>query len=337
MDKRDTQLMEVLAQNARVSHTVLSQALLLSKDAIAYRLERLAAQDYLSQFVLFIDGRVLGFTRYHLLLRIDASEKGEIAQALGKHPFVMWVNTFIGRFDMQIIVDARDSFHLNTIREELFALCQHKVKEYIVLTHLYDLEFTQLNPVLALGTKFERRSDSSFSAQLTTKKFPVSANFTRYRPTIGELDVLFCLAADPRASLVQIAAQIGSDRQTVKKRISNLIRQKVILNFGAIPNLSKLGFVTYYLLVRVAQDAPLAALKKPFHELQNIFYAGKMIGDYDLLLYLNARNPQELQSSIERLKGDIGQYIVHYDLLVQEKVHSWCQYTKGIHNSLRKV
>ena len=95
-----------------------------------------------------------------------------------------------------------------------------------------------------------------------------------------------------------------------------------------------MNYVTYYLLVRVIQDTPDIILKKPFIELTNIFYAGKMIGDYDLILYLNARNPEELNSSIELFKSHLGKYIVNYDLLVQDKVHYWRQYTKGLNDSL---
>ena len=68
--------------------------------------------------------------------------------------------------------------------------------------------------------------------------------------------------------------------------------------------------------------------------LQNIFYAGKMIGDYDMILYLNARNPDELNSSIELFRSKIEKYIVHYDLLVQDKVLFWKQFNSGIYEDL---
>jgi len=88
--------------------------------------------------------------------------------------------------------------------------------------------------------------------------------------------------------------------------------------------------------VRVNQGTALNVLKKPFSKLQNIFYAGKMIGDYDMILYLNARNPQELNSSIELFKSEIESHIIHYDLLVQDKVHYWRQFTEGIYEYLIK-
>ena len=337
MDKRDIQIMEIMAQNCRISYTNMGQALHLSKDAVAYRIKQLEKQSLLKQYVLFVDARRMSFTRSHILVQFTEGieNKEEMYEKLSKHPFVMWINTFIGRFDMQVIVDATDSFHLQKIKDELFALCEHKIKNYIILTHLSDFEFTQLNPVLDIKTKFSKKSDYSFSNHLTTRHFPVEASFEKYNPNNIEIEILKQLADNPRASLVDIARKIGLDRLTVKRRISNLIEKKIILNFGGIPNLSKLGFITYYLLVRLAQDTPLELRRKPFLKLSNIFYAGNMLGDYDMILYLNARTPEELNTSIGLFRSEIEQYMVNYELLVQDKVHHWRQFSKGIYENLR--
>lgn len=328
--------MEIFAQNCRIPHITIAQALNVSKDTISYKIKNLEKTEFIKQYVLFVDARKLGFTRYHLLLKFDTGieDKQEFIDKVSQHKFVMWVNSFIGRYDLQIIVDATDGFHLNKIREELFELCNNKIKEYFILTHLSDFEFTQLNPVLDLQTKFQKKLDHSFSSLLTTRKFPVNPEFEKYEPTKVEVDILKLLADNPQESLIDISRKLKIDRNTVKKKITNLIQNKIILNFGGIPNLSKQGFVTYYLLVRVEQETPIDILKKPFMKLQNIFYAGKMIGDYDMILYLNARNPQELNSSIELFKSEIERYIIHYDLLVQDKVHYWRQFTPGIYENL---
>jgi DNA-binding Lrp family transcriptional regulator len=120
----------------------------------------------------------------------------------------------------------------------------------------------------------------------------------------------------------------------VKRHIQRLIEEGVILNFGAIPNLIQLDFVTYYLLVRLKQDTPREEMKRHFVELNNIFYAGRMIGDYDMILYLNARNPQELNRSVHLLRSKLRNRILNYDLLVQDRLHHWRQFTRGIRRIL---
>ncbi len=337
LDKKDFQLLEILARNCRIAHTTIAQALKISKDTVSYRIKQLEENGYLSQYVLFVDARRLGFTRYHLLIRFaEVQNKEETMRNIAKHPFVMWINTFIGRYDMQINVDARDGFHFNAIREELFLLCDNKIKEYVILTHLYDFEFTQLNPLLDLDTAIPLKNDFAFSNLLYEKNFPVGQSFEPYDIDTMEVELLRRLAEEPRESLIELSRTLKIDRVTVKKKITNLIEKKILLNFGGIPNLTKLGFVTYYLLVRVAQQTPYSVLKKPFIKLRNIFYAGRMIGDYDMILYLNARTPQELNESISLFRDEIDQHILHYDLLVQDKVHHWRQYSDGIYEESKK-
>src|SRR3989344_8684319 len=192
MDKKDFQLLELLAQNCRIPHTTLGQALNISKDTVTYRIKQLEKSGMLKQYMLFIDARKLGFTRYHILIHFDAgiTDKQQVYHLFAGHKNVMWINSFIGRFDVQIIVDAIDGFHLNTIREELFKMCGHKVKDYIILTHLLDLEFTQLNPVLDLGTKFKKTLDHSFSSICTSGSFPVGEKFTSFTPSLNEVEIL---------------------------------------------------------------------------------------------------------------------------------------------------
>lgn len=330
--------MEIMAQNCRISHATIARALRISKDTVTYKLNALEQDGFLGQYMAFVDARKLGFTRYHFLLKFQAgiADRKLMYEKVISHPAVMWMNTFIGRFDLQIIVDAKDGFHLDAIREELFALCDHKVQEYEMLMHVCDLEFTQLNPVLDLQTGFERKDDASFGRSMTTRNFPVSKSFDRYPITALEVELLKALADNPKASLIDLGKQVGVDRSTVKKHMARLIEHGVLLGCLGIPNMSQLGFVTYYLLVRVVQDTPLAVLRKPFEKLQNIFYAGKMIGDHDMILYLNARNPDELYSSIELFKKAIEEHIIHYDLLVQDKVYYWRQFTPGIYAELGK-
>ena len=336
MHKKDLQILEILAQNCRIPNTTIAKALKISKDTVTYKINQLEQKKLLKQNILFIDARKLGFTRYHILIKFSAGikNKKELYKKISEHDFTMWVNTFIGRFDLQIIIDATNGFHLNKIRKELFSLCNNQVKEYIILTHLSDLEFTQLNPILDLNTKFQKKLDHSFSSILTTKNFPVTPKFKKTNISNKEIEILNILANNPKKQLIKISRKLHIDRNTVKKKIINLINKKIILNFGGIPNLSKLGFVTYYLLVRIVQGTPLNILKKPFKKLQNIFYAGQMIGNYDMILYLNARTPEELNSSIELFKSEIEDHIVHYDLLVQDSVLHWKQFTPGIYKSL---
>lgn len=336
MDKKDLQLLELVAQNCRLSHKTMAQALNVSKDTISYRLKKLEEEKYVERYMLFVDARKLGFTRYHILLKFNGtlSDKQKLIELMSKNKYVMWINSFIGRYDLQIIVDAKDGLHLEEIREDLFKRSENKIKEYFILTHLYDLEFTSLDPLLDLKTKFQKKEDYSFANLLQERSFPVSKKYINYKITKTELHILNLLSENPKESLTTISKNLDVDRSTVKLKISNMIKAGLILNFGGVSDFAKQGYITYYLLVRLEQNIPLDILKKPFEKLQHIYYAGKMNGSYDLILYLNARNPQELKSSIELFVSELEDYLLYYDLLVNDKIYHWKQFTPGIYQSL---
>lgn len=120
----------------------------------------------------------------------------------------------------------------------------------------------------------------------------------------------------------------------MKKRINQLIEERVISNFGAINDPTKFGYVTYALYTRIIPETPLEMLKKPFEKLNNIFFAAKMVGDYDFIFYLYAKTPHELNSTVELIKKEIGKYIIYYESFIQDRVLFWRQFTDGIYNDL---
>jgi hypothetical protein len=77
-------------------------------------------------------------------------------------------------------------------------------------------------------------------------------------------------------------------------------------------------------------------MKRPFNELNNIFYAGHMIGEYDMIVYLNARNPTELKASVELFRSKLRGKILKFDLMIDDRVVYWRQFTQGIYNHLFK-
>ena len=337
-DQIDFRILEFLARNCRISDTAIASALQVSKDTVAHRITAMERSGLIQGYVLFVDARRLGFTRYHILIRFEGDVKNHAAiyARLRQVPFLMWLNTFIGRYDLQVIVDAMDAFNLNQIRDSVFRACHHRIKDYSILSCMHDLEFTHFSPTVERAAPFERRDDSSFSNLLAPRSFPAQAAFTAVTLNRRQIQILQALADDPRSTLTAVAQKVDCDRQTVRVHIESMIRQKVILNFGCIPNLAAQGFVTYYLLVRIDQSSPEQVFHRPFDKLRNVFYAGRMIGDYDMIVYLNARSPQELKRSIEVFRSALGEHLLHYDLLVQDEVHYWRQFVPGIYAALMK-
>lgn len=320
MDLIDKRIMEILTHNCRTSTATIAKAMKLSKDAVKYRIRKLQEEEHYLGNILLIDTRRLGYTRYQLLIQFDAEikDKKEIYQKLAKHPYNLWTNTFIGAYDIQIVIDAKNAFELQKMKEEIFALCNHKIRKHTTLTTIKEIEFTQVNPDLDIGTKIELKNNYSFSKLITKKRITNEPTFTHYTPTRKEIETLGALAKDPQASLIDIGEQVNIDRKTVKKHITTLIEKRIITHFSGIPNTQKMGYITYALFTKLAENTPKEVLYQPSEKLNNVFFAAKMDGEYDFIFYLNAKNPQELLQTIDTFKQTIGNYIQHTDLFIMD-------------------
>lgn len=336
MDIIDKKIINILIQNCRIPTSIIAKSLKISKDSVIYRINNLKKEGYIENNGLFIDVRTLGYSFYQILIQLDADnkEKEEIFEKIKKYKNASWINTFIGVYGLQFVVAIKDSFHFNKIKEEIFELCNHRIKKYSVVTAMFEFEFTNMNPDFDLETNFVKKEDYSFSKELTKRRFPNGENFNLYKPSEIEIRILKELSKNPQISLIEIGENLEIDRKTVKKKIQNLISKKVILSFGTVVNLKKLGYVTYTFLLKLKPDTPNEILKKPFEELNNIFFAAKFYGEYDMLLYLNAKDPVELNNSLDKVNEYLEPYILHKDLVIMDNVLFWEQLSDGFYNHL---
>ncbi|NQZ84459.1 MAG: Lrp/AsnC family transcriptional regulator [Nanoarchaeales archaeon] len=336
MDKIDKKILNILSQNCRIPDNDIAKSLNLSKDTIKYRINNLKNQNIYTQALLFFDTRVLGYINYQILIQLKSNitNKEEIIEKIKKHDKILWANTFIGKYELQLIVQIKSPHELNKIKDELFELCNHEVQSYSTLTRIYELEFNSINPEIDIDTKIEKKSNYSFSKELTNKSYPNLEEYKEYKISKTEIEILNILSDNPQESLITIADKLNIDRRTVKDKILNLIENKVITHFGINIDTTKFDYITYTLMIKLKTQSPHNALQKPFQELNNIFYAAVFEGEYNLLIYLNAKSPKELNDTINHIKKEIGEYIISTELSIMGEVLSWKQFTRGIYKEL---
>ncbi|NQZ85792.1 MAG: Lrp/AsnC family transcriptional regulator, partial [Nanoarchaeales archaeon] len=118
MDRKDLQLLEIISNNCRISNTEIGQMLNLSKNSIISRKEKLIENNIYTNNNLIIDSRVLGYTIYQLFIQLDSNiiNKEKILDKLKKYNRAIWINTFIGSYNLQIIVDAKNSLEFDILK-----------------------------------------------------------------------------------------------------------------------------------------------------------------------------------------------------------------------------
>ena len=129
-------------------------------------------------------------------------------------------------------------------------------------------------------------------------------------PSVDELDcrLIAALAAEPRASVVDLARQLGVARGTIQSRLDKLIQRLIITGFGPEVDLQALGYdVTAFTTLEIAQGR-LGDVVDHLQVIPEVLEVHSVTGSGDLLCRIVARTNGHLQEVINRILevGGIG-------------------------------
>ena len=109
----DEQLARLLGQNAGQNSETLAKQLNLSAATVRRRLKTLKRKDLL-QVVGVVDPTKFGFP-LAVMIALDVSHEklGSAIQSLAKHPYINWVSTTTGRYDIIALARFRSTDDLS--------------------------------------------------------------------------------------------------------------------------------------------------------------------------------------------------------------------------------
>lgn len=123
-----------------------------------------------------------------------------------------------------------------------------------------------------------------------------------------DVDILQILRHDARATIKDIATQLGRRRATIHARINKMMENEVIKGYTAIPDFKQLDLpITVFILVSILQkdyDSPddLYRLTEDILNIPRITEIYSCSGEYDYLLKARINNLKEVQDIIYKLR-----------------------------------
>lgn len=336
MDKKDLQLIDLLGRNCRLPHVTLAKAVNLSKDTIRQRISALEKENVITHYNTIIDLRTINVSKFHILIKFKSDvDKKSIIECFIQHPSISFVNSFIGKYDLQLIVDTATIHSFEKIKREILNVSEGSIQDYIALNFVYDIKHTNSLPETNLGTKFVKKSDASFSSFLKDT-FEVEEEYKPIKTDLLDINILNALTQNPKKSLTDLSEQFKVNRETIKNRIQKLIQGGTIKNFGANPSFDKFNYTSYFLLVKTNESIGNEIVKKIIRGTDNIFYSSKVQGAYDILIYVLAKSPKELKETMEKLQKTIGKSIIAMDVMIFDELLLYKQLPKGVLEELKK-
>ncbi len=329
MDLYDKKIAKLLIENCRYNLSDIAKAVNLSKDTVKYRIKRLENENLISNYSVLFNPRKFGYTVNHLLLKlksIDLQKEKAILEKIINHKNVTFVSSQSGTYDLQIIFHIKTVFEKDRITTEFLNLFKNKVRDYKIVEHINDYNFSFLFDDVDIDISIKNKSDTSFSVQLNKVKdaaYKIPKEIAQFDET--DKKIMKQLIINPQDKLTNIGNKIGMTSEGVKKRIRNIIEKEGILKFSLYPNHEKLGLFNYMLMFKI-ESLPTEVenkLKQFLIKNNFIVYAANMQGAYNLFVYILAKNPSEFNQRSKMLRNIIDDYIIDYDLSILTDIHKF--------------
>ncbi|MEV7607688.1 Lrp/AsnC family transcriptional regulator [Paenarthrobacter sp. NPDC089322] len=123
LDAIDQSILAELTRNARVPHAVLASKVMLSRNAVRQRIERMERQGYIQGYTVVSGGADPdSVSAFFMVYRKDRMRGADVLSALRSIPEVVLCDVLSGDFDLIVRVEARTLGRVQEIWEEIAAI-----------------------------------------------------------------------------------------------------------------------------------------------------------------------------------------------------------------------
>lgn len=145
-----------------------------------------------------------------------------------------------------------------------------------------------------------------------------------------DLKILDLLLKDSRLSFREMAKELGVSTTTVSSRVKKMIDDSIILGFTAIVDWDKIGFKnSLCIAIQTDPKADQTEVGRKLNEIDSIFMACNIVGDYDFSVYARCRTGDDVSELLDKIRTIDGvvRVIPHTILKTVKEVH--CELLTG--------
>lgn len=308
LDLKDKKILYLLSKNARMPHTLIAKRVGLSRDAVSYRINNLTKKGVIQGYRVVIDINKFGYDAYHIFLQLSQPTKEAenlLIKKFKEYPFIRAAIKFSGKYDIQLATIAKNIKEFDNILSKIINDCSKYLQDYEILiitkgyvSRVFPKNFLETEKNIELSKKIKTEQ-----LQKIDKK---------------NQEILNIIANDASLPLYKIAEKIKLSPDAVNYRIKNMISNKVILDFIPVINYAALSYNIYAILLNIhgLTEKKEATLKQFLNTDENILWAVKTIGRYNIMIYVCTKNSESLHRTLNDLRSYFPEDIKNYETLI---------------------
>ena len=316
LDKTDRKILAELDKNCRIPTTKLSKIVRKSRQAVEYRINQLVKKGIITSFNAAFNPHKMGYKLYkfYFKLRNIPEEKQKLFDFLRNSGIVYWMGEFSGKWDLIFAVFVKSDFEFFELKNELISKYNKIILEeegaiYVDVKQYSKMYFTN-----------EITPPTLFGGEMDDQK-------------LDDLDfaILGVIVNNGRIPINVLAEKVNSTATVVRRKLTNLQKNEVIIQYRIGVDLNKLGLELYKSIITLDRYTKedehkmmeyLSNLPNTHYFIRNIwqFEPEFVVGSY-----------QEYYELIENLKKEFPYVIraVDSELMITD------EWTPGFRNLLK--
>ena len=311
IDTKDRKILYQLDLNARQSFSQIGKKVGLSKNTVAYRVNKLEEDGIIKGYYTVIDCFKLGYAslRFYLTLQYTTPEiKKEIIDYFINDKYTYFIGSIEGRYDLVIIMWVKQfqkfhSFWQETLKRYRDYFQQQMFSSYIQLLHYPDSWLLKDAPAA------------------DRNHFQVIGRGVEVDVEPFDVEVLKLIGANARMPLTDIAKELGESSSKVNYHLKKMRDQNVIRGFRVALDISKLDYKQFKVDIDFKDYSKINEITDYLIANPHLFYITRTAGHADLEPTLRVQGICQLHEILNDLTETFPGAIKNYQYFYITKMH----------------
>lgn len=282
---KDIKIMQNIVEDARIPISILAKKTRLSREVVQYRLKNLE-KSIIASYQARLNLSIFSDSVYTLFLNIHGLERKDIFLRLKKLPNAHWIGSTLGRWNYIVSFSVNEKSSLNNFLDVLSGLFNKDIMKYVLTQQIKEYK-------------------DSF-AGLFNKNLIISSQEIGKKEKVDEFDekIIDLLAKNARISNAEIADKVNLTRESVRLRIKNLEKSKVILNYRTLIRPQELDLITFVLAIscKHTKSEELSKLCNFLCSEGYTSYVCTSAGEINILSVLSVKSIRDLDDICNKLR-----------------------------------
>ena len=290
IDLYDKKLLYELDKSSVIGLPELSRLLKRSKQFILYRMKKLEDEKIIPGYHAIVDMSKLGYFTFRVYFKFQQMTEDE-GKRFVKHvqerlKQVWTITSMHGKWDYALFLGVKTILEFHSIWEDIMLLYKRNIQRYNVAVYA---------PIYNFNRKF-------FLDQTVGSIERIYG--AGEKEDIDEIDwrLIERYANNVRQSSLKLAKELRISPDTVRNRIKNLEKKKIIVGYKIGLNLEKLGYVSYRIDLQLISTERNKELFEYCRNHKNIYQINRSIGGADFEIEVIVKDLNHLIKLIDELK-----------------------------------